>query len=120
MVVVGMTVVLAVAWLIAVAWAYSGLLLGLGVRRIQLIRTIWAELRPFYLPAIAVLIGQRFADGHIWGWAMVNNAAAILNWFFFKDIDKDDRWRRRGRKVLEKITATDRGLVVVPASDGAS
>jgi hypothetical protein len=63
-------------------------------QRPPLARAIWAELRPFYLPATAVTIAADFANGRIWGWFwMLSHASWILNWFLFKDIDDDDRWK---------------------------
>jgi len=42
----------------------------------------------------------------------------IVNWFMFKD-EGDDRWKRRRKKVAEKVKALASGrLVAVPA--GAS
>ena len=112
------TLVTAVAGNVMLTWAlFGGALMfkRAGMPCPNLIVTIWAELRPFYLPATFIYVAVDVAHGRIWGLDMVFHVCYVLNWFLFKDVDDDDRWKRRRRKVLEKIRATDRGLVVVPA-----
>jgi hypothetical protein len=106
-----------VAGSVNIVWTFAGLWL-LAYRKFMptppIVRTLWVELRPFYLPTVAVLIATDIARGAIWGWYLVWHIDWVVNWYLFRNADEDDRWKRRGRKVLEKIQATDHGLVVVP------
>lgn len=77
-------------------------------------RTIWAELRPFYLPAAAVWIVDRAVHGEVKGWGAFVVGCTIANWFFFKDLDDDDRWKRRKAKAVEKLERRGSRLVAVP------
>lgn len=78
--------------------------------------TIRLELKPFALPAIAVL----WLDGvigHGGGW--LNNLWTVLNliswWYWRKDRDDDDRWKKRGKKLAEQVSVIGGRLQVVPA-----
>jgi hypothetical protein len=85
-------------------------------------RTIWAEGRPFYLPAVVAdavldaveattLLGQASA--------IVGLVVGMFCWYVFKDIDDDDRWRRRKRKVANRVAQVGARLQVAPAGAGA-
>lgn len=114
------TLVVNVAGLVTAAWSLSGLAVkNWGSRDLIIARTIWAELKPFYLPAVAVLLFRDIASGDIFGWPALYDVCYIANWFFFRNADDDDRWKRRRDKVAGKVKALASGrLTVVPA--GAS
>jgi len=80
-------------------------------------RWLWAELRPFYLPAVILRIGLLVMSGEMLGYNTLYMAAALANWFLYKDVDDDDRWKRRKAKLVEKIQRQGAHLVVVPAGD---
>ncbi len=82
-------------------------------------RTIWAELRPFYLPAVAVYIGKIVFEGEMSGWNIFFAAAALACWWIYKDVDEDDRWKRRRAKLVEKLERRGSRLVAVPAGGEA-
>jgi hypothetical protein len=75
------------------------------------------ELRPFYLASVvtfyltsAYLLGEPAYPLLLFGFV-----ADLLAWWLFKDVDKDDdRWKRRRRKLTEKIQRSGSRLVVVP------
>ena len=75
------------------------------------------ELKPFYLPALAVSTVLGCLDGFSWNTA-VHAGFGVLNWFLFKDLDDDDRWKRRKKKLAEKVSRSGSRLVVQPT--GAS
>jgi hypothetical protein len=78
-----------------------------------------SELRPFYLPAFFVSLTYQSMTGILWNWmSILGNATAILCWFIYKDTG-DDRWKRRRKKLREKIKRVGAKLVVVPATGNA-
>jgi hypothetical protein len=107
---------------LAAAWTIAGFALryfGGAGRDLWVFRGIWAELKPFYLPAVAVLLVDHIATGQIYGWQVLFDVCYVANWFFFRNADDDDRWKRRKDKVAGKVKALASGrLTVVPA--GAS
>ena len=117
-----------IADLVVASWCVAGLVLSLskfvgiaGDRAgVRLARWVWAELRPLYLPAVAVIIAGYVMTGEMLGWHTFFSACSILNWFFYKDIDDDDRWKRRKAKLLARVTRRGGRLVAVPASGGAA
>jgi hypothetical protein len=104
----------------ATVWAWSGFFIwifrmwGRYPRLLQISRTIWAELRPFYLPMVCCLIAKHVMEGVMLDYSL-SHAFQLLNWFAFKDIDNDDRWKRRKKKLTEKVKERAGRLVVVPA-----
>ena len=82
-------------------------------------RWAWAELRPFYLPAVAVYIGEMVFNGEMSGWNIFLAAAALACWWIYKDVDEDGRWKRRRAKLVEKLERRGSRLVAVPAGGEA-
>lgn len=80
------------------------------------LRWVWAELRPFYLPACFIHTfvsrGDLFVIGH-W-WSMATEATDYLGWFLFKDVIDDDRWERRREKLASRVERRGSRLVVAP------
>lgn len=102
---------------------WCGLLLSLaemfGRKPPKLVRAVFHEVRPFFLPAVVVsfTIDTVTNDSALWlrGLTLGLN---IFNWFMFKDQGgDDDRWKRRKAKLVEKVTAVDGRVVVAPAGD---
>lgn len=79
-------------------------------------RTLWAELRPLFLPACFLHTflgrGELFIPGHWWDLLMESLNYAL--WFLYKDVIDDDRWRRRREKLSESVQRRGAKLVVVP------
>jgi hypothetical protein len=112
----------ALAKWVLIMWPVSGL--GLLLTKLidahyrpTFLRFLYHELKPFYLPALAaypvllVLHGGDVTVGEL-----VYVGFSVLNWFVFKDgVDDDDRWKRRLRKLAERIERSGSRLVVVPA-----
>ena len=84
------------------------------------VRWCWAELRPCYLPANAVFAVAGFLISP-WslGGAAITVALGLLLWRLVKDIDDDDRWKRRKAKLAAMVARKGARLVVVPVSAGA-
>lgn len=112
------------AEMVIVLWVYNGLILKMWFGRrdhpfLKTPRWVWAELRPFYLPAVVVHIVNLSMLGQVLGWNSFFIACTVLNWWLLKDADDDDRWKRRKRKLAEKIERQGARLVAVPVRDGA-
>lgn len=120
---VAVDVMLVLAYTVHSAWVYSAVYLTLGRSfgwpRPAWVRWFFHETRPFYLPAVLVEIGDWSLRGTLLGWNTLAAAVALAAWWWFKDADEDDRWRRRLRKVAEKIARAGARLVVVPAGGDA-
>lgn len=123
------TIIVAFGALVAVMWQISSgtlywtkVLTGaIDQRFLRPHRWLAAELRPFYLPAALIIISDDVVTGRLWGsgWAIFGDAALLACWWLYKDVDDDDRWKRRRAKVVGKVKALASGrLTVVPA--GAS
>lgn len=113
--------VISVCGIVRTLWILCGFALLVKVR-IRVIRTIFHELRPFYLPAalfgnLAPVVAQH---QRVTVLTAVFFACSIYCWFAYKDVDKDDddRWKRRRRKVAERVEAAGGRLTVV-AGDSA-
>jgi hypothetical protein len=114
-------IVILLLWLVTlvpIMWNFAGLMVLLakvrGREASDLVRALYGELRPFYWPAVAVWAGL-----HVWAGsplAMVGGTTVMwaLGWFAGRG-DDDDRWKRRRRKLGDRIRATAAGLKVVPA-----
>lgn len=115
-----MGIVAVIASTISVAWSWSSYMLYLAksraperFERMTVLRRIAAELRPFFLPAATFVLVHDLFTGP--AWACVFDAIALSGWWVLKDVDDDDRWKRRRKKVAEKVKALASGrLVAVP------
>lgn len=109
-----LTLSLNLSW--AVAAGMIGLAKRVGDEPPRAARTIYHELRPFYLPlAVGNLLAANYASSHNPSGYIVFGLM-LINWFQNRDIDDDDRWTRRRRRLAERVTATGEGrLIVVPA-----
>lgn len=113
--------IITVCGIVRVLWVFSGFALMIRLR-LAVIRRIFHELRPFYLPAalfgnLAPVIFRHQNMGVLYA---VFFGCSIYCWFAYKDVDKDDddRWKRRRRKVAERVEAAGGRLTVV-AGDSA-
>ncbi|MGW5556902.1 hypothetical protein ACWER9_06720 [Micromonospora sp. NPDC003944] len=110
------------ATVVILAWAFSGVtypvakLLGRDVP--SLARHLYNELRPFYLPAVVVaFVTAGMLDVGWWRW--VNLGFNLWNWWSFRNFDDDDdRWKRRRKRLAERVSVSAGGRLVV-VSDGA-
>jgi hypothetical protein len=74
---------------------------------------LYAELRPFYLPAVAVMIGLELPHHHTF--LNVFDDVGYIGWYWLARFPhNNDRWKRRRKRVTDRIKATVAGLVVVP------
>ena len=46
-------------------------------------------------------------------WTIIFNACTLYNWVLFRDWPDENIWKRRGRKLRDKVTVQDGKLVVV-------
>lgn len=106
-----------------VAWMLSAIFIQQSKNRLppentvlRIARWIFHELKPFFLTVAIVRFGTSSLPVDSWLWAhVIVFGIDCLNWYFYKDIDDDDRWQRRKQKLLDKITITDGKLAVIPA-----
>lgn len=102
---------------IYIVWCYAAFIAKIiGIQRFT---KIAAELRPFVVPSIVFHIVAHILEGRYmeqWGWFLaIMDALMFLIWHFYKDVGDDDRWKKRRRKVAEKVKSLSNGrLVVVP------
>lgn len=105
---------------IYVVWCYAAFIVKFfGFQRFV---NIAAELRPFVVPTIVIHIVAHILDGKYmeqWGWIIaITDALMFLVWKWYKDVGDDDRWKKRKRKVAEKVKALSNGRLVVVPSHG--
>jgi hypothetical protein len=110
------------SWVYAM-WLWSSLLytvtkqLGIRESLMHLTSRLKGELQPLYWPAFAVnSIDIMQSDDNVF-FKIIIIAAQFGVWFVFKDVgDDNDRWKRRGEKLHEKIVELANGrLGVSPA-----
>lgn len=83
---------------------------------LRVARWIFHELKPFYLFMAITRFGIHCLDlrPELWIHAAIFGMD-LFNYHRYKNYDDDDRWKRRRRKILDKITITDGKLAVIPA-----
>jgi len=121
-----MAIIVYYVWLLS-AIAISIARQDLHVEPKEIFRTMFHETRPFYWPAVIVVDLEAIINGdggpaaywtdwlhYLW------LGCQVLNWYWFKNIDDDDRWKRRRAKALEAIKSVGARLIVVPVPQGAS
>lgn len=80
----------------------------------RLANTIGSELRPFVLPAaVAGYLASVVTNGITTGGLIVLAAQSYAWWASRNDFD--DRWKRRGKRLVEKVQSAGHKLVVVEA-----
>lgn len=84
-------------------------------------RAVFHELRPLYLPAVAVFcVSGVLSSGDLPLMALAA-ATQVWSWFLLKDRGgDDDRWKRRRKRAAEKISQVGSRLVVAPAPTGGA
>lgn len=114
--------VVALANCVHIAWTYSGIIIFI-CKQIAIwspppvVRWVFHETRPFYLPAVGIETIHTALTEKILGWNVLWISVAIAAWWIYKDLDEDDRWKRRRKKVSEKVSRIGSRLIVVPASN---
>ena len=83
----------------------------------RLVGAVFHELRPFYLPATAVAFLADSMLGHPnLMWRLIVLGINLWNWWQYKDAgDDDDRWKRRRKRLAERVSEVAGRLTVVPA-----
>lgn len=83
-------------------------------------RWVWAETRPFYLPAVVFGIAHTAYQGELRGLEIFFAFCGLVSWWLLKDVDdNDDRWKRRRKRLAERVSRVGSRLAVVPASGPA-
>lgn len=117
-------IVFVVSALVLSIWPMAGVAILVArrdsVEPSRLVRWCWAELRPFYLPANAAFaIADYLINPASIAASAMSVALGLLLWRYTKDIDDDDRWKRRKAKLADMVARKGARLVVVPVSAGA-
>lgn len=106
----------------SMVWTFAGLTIAVaklrGSEPPKAIRTVYHELRPFYLLLVLVSNVSWAIARQSTGPAYFLLTVDILCWFAYKDIDDDDRWKRRRTRIAERVAQVGGRLTVVPG--GAS
>lgn len=103
-------------------WMFSGLAIvlaqRLGREPFEKVRTVYHELRPFYLVLVLgnTVAWLLYGDSHPVDYFTM--AMELLIWFLMRDVDDDDRWKRRRKRLTERVAEVGGRLTVVPG--GAS
>lgn len=87
--------------------------------RPRIISHVFFELRPLYIPAHIIVAIHHLTHnptGNDWFDLTVGFALA---WMMWRYKDDDDRWKRRRRKLAEKVEAVGGKLTVVPVGSPA-
>lgn len=105
-------------------WIWSGTFLHLarfvGRTGGPSLKAVFHELKPFYWPAICVqAVTDAFMTGVGWDDLLVVGIWAGCWWAMRNDGDDDDRWRKRRKKLAERVSIVAGRLAVVPATGGA-
>lgn len=101
-------------WYICGLMIYTRKQRGLDLDSSRIIRSVrwyYHETKPFVIPLIVAM--ATFCP-----FPLVANAFDTLfniwAWFVFKDVDKDDRWKKRMYKAKSKVEISNSRLIVVP------
>jgi hypothetical protein len=118
--------VLLPAVLVTMVWPFAGLVLTTAhylhraESTVNAARRVYHELRPFYLPAVAAShVIAVWLDGRD-GMSYFTLAVDLLCWVAFRNSGgDDDRWKRRRKKLADRVSVVGGRLAVVSASGGA-
>ena len=104
-----------------VAWVASGvgILIAqqMGAEPRDILRDLYHELRPFYWAAVIAMhidpITKGGAPAYLLNWVhYLGWGGHVWIWLVYKDIDDDDRWKRRRKKLAEAVKRVGDRLVV--------
>ncbi|MBM0275140.1 hypothetical protein [Micromonospora tarensis] len=105
------------ATVLILSWIFSGV--AIMVAKLlyrdppRFARTLFHELRPFYLPAVVVAFVTAGMLSDSW-WRWLNLALNVWNWWRLRNLDDDDdRWKRRRKRLAEQVSVSGGRLVVV-------
>src|SRR5205823_6256006 len=118
-----LSLIFTVAAMVVSAWTWAAIvmtwcrLLRPTAGQPAILRAVFHELRPFYLPsAVLVLVDQTMHDDSLF-WRSFTFACSLANWCYCKyRFEYDDRWKRRKAKLVEKVRALGGRLTVEPAA----
>jgi hypothetical protein len=109
-----------VAGAVSATWAVRVFAMGWGWDVPPILNKIFFNLRPFYLPAVAVVTFAAIRRGDMTGADYFWNAVSWVGWAWIRsDKDDDDRWKRRREKLTAKVQEAGGKLVVVPVGANA-
>ncbi len=106
------------AMLIVLTWTFSAVAIQvarlLGRSTPEMARHLFHELKPFMLPATIVWPLAAGMLGELTPWTWVSTAMNVWNWWSMRNIDDDDdRWKRRRKKLAERVQVQAGRLVLV-------
>lgn len=104
-------------WLVSASAIWIDNMLGrrLTDRSRAAYRWLYLEIKPFFLYLVVFQVVAAAVVGDLDGWDAFACAINIWNWYLFRNLDDDDRWKRRGEKLRSKVEVLQGRLVVVPA-----
>jgi len=85
---------------------------AMGREPSTLMRALFHETRPFYWPATALWAGLHILTGT--SPVMVGVVVAMWTFAWFGGPDDDDRWKRRRKRLADRVAVAGHRLVVAP------
>ncbi len=108
------------AYTILMAWIITSITIEFSkFKKLEIhksIKFVWYEAKPLYLPAAVVHITCLGVKGEMLNPMNIFGSFCILTAYFsWRNLmDDDDRWKKRKKKVLDKVKRLGSKLVVVP------
>lgn len=79
-------------------------------------RRIYLEIKPFFLYLIVLDLVADAVRRDLTPWDYIFFAMNVFNYYNLRNLDDDDRWKRRLEKLKSKIQVSDGKLAVVPTN----
>lgn len=79
-------------------------------------RWFYLEIKPFFLYAITFDLVATVFRRDLNSWDAIMFALHVVNYYSMRNLDDDDRWKRRKAKLKEMVSVAGGKLVVVPAA----
>lgn len=98
-------------------WTYGFGSFGRTLRAPQWVATFAHEVHPFFLYILVIDLGLQVWQSESFGESFTSyfiKAIQFTAWYFADRDDDDDRWKRRRRKVGDKVRSIGHRLAVVP------
>lgn len=79
------------------------------------VRRVYLEIKPFFLYLLVLDLVADAVRRDLSAWDAILFALNVFNYYNLRNLDDDDRWKRRKAKLKEMVSVADGKLVVVPS-----
>ncbi len=121
-----LTIVGGIADAVTSFWCYAVFIQGMcrafkrGGKIVDFFTAVYYELRPFLPYTLAAdHVADLIATGPLGPGRIISDLIVLACWWVLTKYDPDDRWKKRRKKVAEKVARVGGRLVVVPAPSPA-